>query len=114
MARSICIVFLVIFGMRAANVVQAISCTQSLLSLLPCLPFFTTPIPMPSVQCCVAVASLNLEANTKEIRQELCNCFKSAFTSYGVLPEKAKQVPQLCNVPVPVPIDPNIDCNTIN
>ncbi|KAF5728887.1 non-specific lipid-transfer protein-like [Tripterygium wilfordii] len=53
-------------------------------------------------------------AATKKMRQQLCTCFKNASKSFGVLPEKAKQVPQLCNVNVPVPIDPNIDCSKIN
>ncbi|XP_038688761.1 non-specific lipid-transfer protein-like [Tripterygium wilfordii] len=93
---------------------KAFDCHQSVLSLIPCLPFVIGFAPTPAAQCCVAVASLNSQANTKELRQELCNCFENSFKAYGSYAEKAKQIPELCHVPVPVPIDPNVDCSTIN
>ncbi|CAI0539916.1 unnamed protein product [Linum tenue] len=88
-----------------------VTCPGALLQLLPCLPFLTKQAPSPSTQCCSNVKLLNDEANTAAIRQQLCKCFKPAIITYRVDPPVAKALPSLCGVNVPVPIDPNIDCN---
>ncbi|CAL1402033.1 unnamed protein product [Linum trigynum] len=90
----------------------SVTCPSALLQLLPCLPFLTKQVPSPSTQCCSNVKLLNDEANTAAIRQQLCKCFKPAAITYRVDPPVAKALPSLCRVNVPVPIDPNIDCNT--
>ncbi|KAF5728886.1 hypothetical protein HS088_TW21G01040 [Tripterygium wilfordii] len=108
MARSILVIGLV-FLVVSAN---ALDCNQAVLSLSPCLSFVIGFAPTPAAQCCAAVANLNSQAITKELRQELCNCLKNAFKDYGSYVAKAKQIPELCHISIPVPIDPNVDCST--
>ncbi|WRX27521.1 hypothetical protein QQP08_020008 [Theobroma cacao] len=51
-------------------------------------------------------------ASTTEARRDLCECFEKNAPGYGVKPEKAKLLPGLCGVTVPVPIDPSVNCTT--
>ncbi|KDP45156.1 hypothetical protein JCGZ_15021 [Jatropha curcas] len=103
---------LIVLLMSSAKTVHGITCGGALIALQPCLSFLVGIDPSPDASCCQAVASINQQANTKEIRQQLCQCFKQSGSSFGVQPEKAKQIPDLCHVQVPVPIDPNVDCST--
>ncbi|MBA0757379.1 hypothetical protein Gotri_020482, partial [Gossypium trilobum] len=57
-------------------------------------------------QCCSEVANINAAATTPAIRRDLCRCFKKAGHGAGVVSDKAKQLPRLCDVRVAVPIDP--------
>ncbi|CAN0900221.1 Non-specific lipid-transfer protein [Linum grandiflorum] len=93
---------------------QPITCSSALLQLLPCLTYITKQTPSPSPQCCSNVKLLNDEANTTPIRQQICTCIKSAAIAYHVDPIVAKGLPDLCQVNVPVPIDPNVDCTKIS
>ncbi|XVE51037.1 hypothetical protein DITRI_Ditri02bG0006300 [Diplodiscus trichospermus] len=95
-----------------AKSVQAMTCEEAIAALMPCQSFLTTPAPSPTLACCKAVANVNAAASTTQSRRELCECFEKYAPAYGVKPEKAKQLPVLCAVHVPVPIDPSVDCKT--
>ncbi|GLU15628.1 hypothetical protein SLE2022_321010 [Rubroshorea leprosula] len=68
---------------------------------------------IPSGLCCVGLSNLNHEASTTKDRRDLCHCLKDAAPGFGVIPERAKELPQKCGVRIRVPIDPDIDCDTI-
>ncbi|EEF37792.1 Nonspecific lipid-transfer protein precursor, putative [Ricinus communis] len=104
---------LVLLMMSNAMSVHGISCTEAVAAMNPCLPFLIGAQASPVAPCCLAVQNVNQEASTKEIRRELCDCFKKAGPALGVKPDKAKQLPDLCHVQVPVPIDPTIDCSKV-
>ncbi|GLU15225.1 hypothetical protein SLE2022_317340 [Rubroshorea leprosula] len=89
-----------------------ISCPEAIITLTPRVPFLTGVSPSPSAFCCEGVSKLNDEASTTQDRRELCNCLKGVAPSFGVNPEIAKELAPKCRVKTPVPIDPNIDCNT--
>ncbi|CAN1297963.1 Non-specific lipid-transfer protein [Linum perenne] len=106
------IVALIIMSSTTSVIAQSpVTCPSALLQLLPCLTYLTKQAPSPSPQCCSNVKQLNDEANTTPIRQQVCNCIKSAALSYHVDPAVAKGLPELCHVSVPVPVDPKIDCS---
>ncbi|OMO74109.1 Plant lipid transfer protein/Par allergen [Corchorus olitorius] len=98
---------LVVLDIAMAN---SMTCQQAVTTLLPCQPFLTGQVPNPTVPCCIAVAKINEEATTTQTHRDLCECLKKAAPTFGVKPEKAKVLPDLCHVSVPVPIDPSIDC----
>ncbi|XP_015878147.3 non-specific lipid-transfer protein AP10 [Ziziphus jujuba] len=93
-----------------------ITCQQALTDLLPCTPFLKADAgaDQPGVPCCLGVQTVFQAANTTQIRRDLCGCFKKAAVVLGVKPERAKQIPTLCNIALTIPIDPSIDCSTIN
>jgi hypothetical protein len=86
-------------------------CTEAVTKLRNCLPFLTATAPSPSLSCCEAVGWVNQHATTTQDRRDLCKCLKSASLAYKVDPTRAKELPEVCKVPVPVPILPQIDCD---
>ncbi|KAJ6978715.1 non-specific lipid-transfer protein A-like [Populus alba x Populus x berolinensis] len=100
------------FGGGSTSVADDI-CTEAMTKLLNCLPFLTTTAPSPSLSCCVAVGWVSQHATTTQDRRVLCKCLKSASLAYKVDPTRAKELPDVCKVPVPVPILPQIDCDKI-
>ncbi|KAI3456492.1 hypothetical protein Pfo_013155, partial [Paulownia fortunei] len=107
---SIWIVGLLILAV-ATNRVSAISCVEAITKLMPCQPFLLGIGSDVTVPCCQGAESLNQLAGSKPDQlKTMCECFKQAATSMGVDVDRAKQLPQLCKITVPVPIDPNIQC----
>ncbi|KAJ4828535.1 hypothetical protein Tsubulata_002874 [Turnera subulata] len=101
----------ILLVMSANTVVQSTLCSDALAKLMNCLPFLLIKAPAPSFACCQAVKDINQEASTKEVRQELCKCFKGAASQFKVDPGRVGQLPQDCKVQVPVPIRPDVDCS---
>ncbi|XP_015878155.2 non-specific lipid-transfer protein 1 [Ziziphus jujuba] len=93
-----------------------ITCQQALTDLLPCQPFLTAAAgaDQPSGPCCLGVQIVFQAASTTQIRRDLCVCFKNAAAQFGAKPDRAKQIPTLCNIALTIPIDPSINCSTIN
>ncbi|KAH1131067.1 hypothetical protein J1N35_002445 [Gossypium stocksii] len=106
------LVFIMILVAKPKSV-DAITCQEALMSLIPCRPFLTGGASTPIPKCCSAVAYINAAATTPAIRRDLCRCFKKAGPGAGVVPDKAKQLPRLCGVRVAVPIDPTVNCGSI-
>ncbi|XP_059435678.1 non-specific lipid-transfer protein AP10-like [Corylus avellana] len=93
-----------------------ISCTDAVIDLLPCQSFLVSYGPaLPTDACCQGAQAVLNQATTIEIRKSLCECFKKVGKDMNVNPEKAKQLPSLCKIdtPVPIDIDPNMDCSKI-
>ncbi|KAB1221799.1 Non-specific lipid-transfer protein AP10 [Morella rubra] len=94
---------------------QGIACNDALKDLGPCQSFLvasgpaTTP---PTSDCCQGAASVMKQATTTDTRKSLCVCFKDAGKNMKVNADRAKSLPKLCNLNVPVPIDPNVNCDT--
>lgn len=96
-----------------AHQIDDVSCSEALLSLLPCLPYLQGAGPAtPSSNCCAGANNLNQKANTTQIRRNVCNCLKPAASRFGVHSDRSKQLPHLCNINLSVSFDPSIDCNT--
>ncbi|KAJ8758920.1 hypothetical protein K2173_002699 [Erythroxylum novogranatense] len=114
MKRSLAFGVMFLLLVTASKLGAAITCSEAVTTLLPCLPYLVgSPDVQPTAACCIAVKSVNDQASTREVRRDLCKCFQSAAKSFPVDPDKAKAIPDLCHVQVPVPIDPTIDCNSI-
>ncbi|XP_058763856.1 non-specific lipid-transfer protein-like [Vicia villosa] len=112
--------FVMILGMLVttldARQIDAITCPEALLALLPCLPYLqgTGPATPPTSACCAGANNLNQKADTTQSRRDVCNCLKPAATRFNVNPDRSKQLPQLCNIKLSVSFDPSIDCNTVS
>ncbi|XP_059440656.1 non-specific lipid-transfer protein-like [Corylus avellana] len=91
-----------------------ISCKDAITTLIPCQPFLVGSDPAsPTAACCLGAQNVVKQATTPEARKALCECFKKSGKDMGVKPEKVKQIPDLCKIDVPVPIDPDVDCSKI-
>ena len=91
-----------------------ITCQEAITKLLPCQPYLVgSGPPTPSVSCCLACQEVFHAASTTLIRRNLCECFKKAAIEYKVDPERARKIPELCNIDgLNIPIDPSVDCST--
>ncbi|OAY34866.1 non-specific lipid-transfer protein 2 [Manihot esculenta] len=101
-------VLLLVIG--SGNTVQGITCIEALTELAPCTPFAGGTAPSPNPLCCSPVQNVNKEATTTEIRRQLCLCFQQAGSSAHINLQKLKQIPDLCHLQIPDPIDPT-DCS---
>ncbi|KAF8414167.1 hypothetical protein HHK36_002166 [Tetracentron sinense] len=92
--------------------VNGVSCGDAVSVLIPCGSFLLgDDEPKPSDQCCSSAQSLNKMAETRASRRALCECLKQTGPSFGVNPERAKQLLPLCKLKLNIPISPDVDCN---
>lgn len=110
--KAIWILVLMVMAYGSELGASEMSCAQAITSLLPCQPFLTgTGSSVPYACCDAAVALSKAAASNRAEMKTLCNCLKQAAAAMGVNTDRAKQIPQLCNIAVPVPIDPNVNCD---
>lgn len=98
----------------AAPPTNDITCQQAVMDLLPCQPFLTAKgagSDKPTTSCCTGVGNVFQQANTTQIRRDLCECFKKAAAALRIMPDRAKQIPDLCKIEIKIPIDPKVDCS---
>ncbi|XP_011000331.1 PREDICTED: non-specific lipid-transfer protein-like [Populus euphratica] len=95
-----------------AAIVNAISCTDAISTLSPCVPFLIGLPPTPSDACCAAAQKLDKLASTSPAqRKNLCKCFVEAIKIFPVNLEKVQRLPKLCKLHVTLPSNPNVDCS---
>ena len=96
----------------SASPSNGITHEEALKQLISYNPYFLGFGPSPSPICCEGVQNVSQQANTTTIHMSLCECFETATKAFQIIPERLIQLPQLCKVEVPVPLDPTVDCNT--
>ena len=106
------LIILVLNASASASAADGITCEEALTQLITCQPYFLGFGPTPSPTCCKGAENVSQQANTTTIRRSLCECFEKAAKAFQIIPERLKQLPQLCKIQVPVPLDPTVDCNT--
>lgn len=91
-----------------------ITCEEAIVKLMPCQGYLRgSDPPTPSMGCCLACQDIYHAANTTAVRRNLCECFKKAAVENKVDPERARKIPELCNLQdLNIPIDPSVDCST--
>ncbi|KAJ6292313.1 hypothetical protein OIU78_024483 [Salix suchowensis] len=83
--------------------------------LLNCAPFLLGGVSSPDASCCKSLKWLRQHAMKKGDKRELCKCLKVEDLKHkGVILDRARTLPRLCKVKLPVPLVPdNIDCDKI-
>ncbi|KAK4360058.1 hypothetical protein RND71_022287 [Anisodus tanguticus] len=86
-------------------------CPNTIVKLLPCKGFLMGKGDI-SGHCCNGVKGLmKMVTSENDLKlQNMCECLKKEALAIGVIQERAKQIPQLCNINLSLPIDPNVDC----
>ena len=83
-----------------------ISCGDGIKALLPCQSFLVGTGPAsPSAACCLGAQNVNkqLLATPPEARKAVCNCILKYGKDVGAMPEKAKEIRELCKIDGPAP-----------
>ncbi|KAF8410791.1 hypothetical protein HHK36_003328 [Tetracentron sinense] len=87
-------------------------CGDAVNALIPCGSFLVgAGPPTPSNECCTSAQKLTKLAQTTATRRALCQCLKDNGPSFGVKPQRAKQLPTLCKFSLSIPISPTVNCN---
>lgn len=93
---------------------QAMSCPKIVRALTACKPFLVGggPSYIPNIPYCLGVEEFSKEFSSSKTRMDLCQCVKNWSSSLAIHinSDKAKQIPQLCEINEPIPTDPNMDC----
>ncbi|XP_004492085.1 non-specific lipid-transfer protein 4-like [Cicer arietinum] len=109
MAMMICMMLI-----SSPMVVNAISCSEVIEEIEPCLEYLRGGSSAPSRECCDGVNRLNHIADTTSARRTTCECLKSAAYSISDLnTNHAEELPRRCGVKLPYRISTSTDCNRI-
>ncbi|XP_055816276.1 non-specific lipid-transfer protein 1-like [Solanum dulcamara] len=89
-------------------------CPNTIVKLLPCKGFLMGKSDIGG-HCCNGVKGLmKMVTFDNDLKlQSICECLKKEALAIGVIEERAKQIPQLCNINLSIPIDPNVDCKKL-
>lgn len=107
-----CLVMMLAIFAFIVNPACSISCQDAVTKILPCEPYLLG-FGGVSVPCCQGVAELNQLASSKPELKALCICLKQAAQSFHINADRARQLPGLCHVTTPIPIDPNVNCDIL-
>ncbi|GAB2224810.1 hypothetical protein Droror1_Dr00005587 [Drosera rotundifolia] len=93
---------------------EAIPCQEAVAFIAPCINYLKGGIPgWPNPFCCSACHRLQGLVTSVEDKKETCKCFKRAAPSVGVKADRAKLLPEVCQVGLGFAITPDIDCDKI-
>ncbi|KAD0455671.1 hypothetical protein R6Q59_027156 [Mikania micrantha] len=108
------VVLLVVLQALTVREAEAVTCGEVVSAIAPCLGYLRNG-GSPTTVCCNGIRELlRNKARTTTDRRSICNCLKSASSSYrGVSGSYAASLPGKCGVNVPYKISPSTDCNRI-
>ncbi|KAK4439375.1 hypothetical protein Salat_0272400 [Sesamum alatum] len=89
---------------------NAFSCRDASNQLSPCLAFLMGGYSSPTAACCQGVKALSNSINTNTDLRSVCQCFKEETSGFHFVPQNAAALPNICNLRVPVPLNPTGDC----
>ncbi|KAF3439873.1 hypothetical protein FNV43_RR18151 [Rhamnella rubrinervis] len=123
MKSSIAVVLLSFLSVFSCSTIvqsepSAPSCGTVTQEIAPCLSFLKGKHPneggnKPSTECCSGVKELSLKAKTKQDRQAICLCTKTALSQVGDYdPSRIPLISKSCGLSFALPpIDKNTDCS---
>ncbi|KAI7748709.1 hypothetical protein M8C21_029967 [Ambrosia artemisiifolia] len=111
MMKVLCIV--VVCMMVAAPYAEALSCSDVVSKLSPCVNYLTKGGSVPAA-CCKGVKGLNAAARSTADKKTACGCMKDAYHSMsGIKSGNAAGLPRKCGVHIPYKISLSTDCNKL-
>ncbi|TRO76387.1 hypothetical protein FKB34_17190, partial [Glycocaulis profundi] len=113
MKLSFAVALVVVLMTLSAREAEGVTCGEVVSAVAPCLGYLRNGGAPPAV-CCSGVRGLRNKARTTADRKTICNCLKSASSSYrGVSGNYAASLPGKCGINFPYKISPSTDCNRI-
>ncbi|KAL5541167.1 hypothetical protein UlMin_044384 [Ulmus minor] len=89
----------------------AISCSDVIKDLRPCVSYLVNGSGKPPASCCAGVSALASAASTAADKKTACECIKSASKNLNVNSQLAQALPGNCGVTLSIPISPGTDCS---
>ncbi|KAI3448960.1 hypothetical protein Pfo_005625, partial [Paulownia fortunei] len=106
--RFVAAVFAIVFLVAPA---AAITCSDVIKDLRPCIDYLKSGSGMPPSSCCSGASNLVSIATTTADKQTACTCLKNAAKNINLKPELAKSLPGNCGISLPFEVSPNVDCS---
>ncbi|KAJ6777880.1 NON-SPECIFIC LIPID-TRANSFER PROTEIN 8 [Salix koriyanagi] len=91
----------------------AISCSDVIKNLRPCVNYLVKGSGKPPATCCSGVSAIQAAASTTADRQTACNCIKSASKQINPKPQLAQALPANCGITLAFTVSPNVDCSKV-
>ncbi|KAM0053867.1 putative plant non-specific lipid-transfer protein/Par allergen [Helianthus debilis subsp. tardiflorus] len=111
MMKALCI--MVAFMAVVAPYVEALSCSDVVSKLSPCINYLQNGGSVPTA-CCNGVKGLNAAAKSTADKKTACGCMKNAYQSMsGIKANIALGLPKKCGVNIPYKISMSTNCNNI-
>ncbi|KAH7544782.1 hypothetical protein FEM48_Zijuj01G0022800 [Ziziphus jujuba var. spinosa] len=101
----------VVFLLAVQASEAAISCSDVISNLRPCVSYLVNGSGKPPPACCSGVSAVASAASTSADKKTACNCIKSAAKNVNLNPQLAQALPGNCGVNLPFPVSPNTDCS---
>ncbi|XP_051144980.1 non-specific lipid-transfer protein 8-like [Andrographis paniculata] len=97
----------------AAPPSAALTCSDVLKDMKPCITYLKSGSGMPPSACCTGAGNLASAATTTADKQSACACLKNAAKNVTPKPELAKALPGNCGISLPFEVSPNVDCTKV-
>ncbi|XVE57506.1 hypothetical protein DITRI_Ditri04bG0096000 [Diplodiscus trichospermus] len=91
----------------------AISCSDVIKDLRPCVNYLVNGSGKPPAACCAGVSALASAASSSADRKAACQCIKSASKNMKPKSQLAQALPGNCGINLPVTVSPNVDCSKV-
>ncbi|XP_057459024.1 non-specific lipid-transfer protein 8-like [Lotus japonicus] len=91
----------------------AISCSDVIKDLKPCVSYLVSGSGKPPGACCSGAKALASAVSTSEDKKAACNCIKSTAKSIKMNSQLAKALPGNCGINVPINVSPDADCSKV-
>ncbi|KAL9371742.1 hypothetical protein Peur_036882 [Populus x canadensis] len=105
---------LMMFLLLAPTSDAAISCSDVIKDLRPCVNYLSSGTGKPPSACCAGASALQSAASSTADKKAACECIKSASKSLNPNPQLAQALPANCGINLPYTISPSVDCSKIS
>lgn len=106
------VAFMFLFLIIVASTSEAaISCSDVIKDLKPCVSYLVSGSGQPPAACCSGAKALASAVSASEDKKTACNCIKSTAKSVKLNSQLAKALPGNCGISVPISISPDADCS---
>ncbi|XP_010257636.1 PREDICTED: non-specific lipid-transfer protein 8 [Nelumbo nucifera] len=91
----------------------AITCSDVIKYLRPCVNYLVNGSGMPPSACCAGASQLASAATTPADKRAACACIKSASQRINPNPQLAQALPGNCGISLPFKVSSTVDCSKV-
>ncbi|XP_062079570.1 non-specific lipid-transfer protein 8-like [Humulus lupulus] len=105
-------VFVLLFLVVAASE-AAITCSDVINDLRPCVSYLVSGAGKPPAACCAGVSTLASASASSADKKTACECIKNSAKNIKLKADLAQALPKNCGINLPFAVSPNTDCSKI-
>ncbi|GLJ04859.1 hypothetical protein SUGI_0004940 [Cryptomeria japonica] len=115
-AVMIMVVMMVVVVIVGAEAAGGDECGRAIQAISPCLSYLINgqSVPEKNSPCCRGVTNLYAHATSTPLIQRVCNCIKTAASTYNLNDQALQNLAPACGLHLSFTISKNIDCSKIH